>query len=87
MATIFAILGGGQQIQRNVGAGKDTEYIKVENSDWVEKYKRNGQDRFTDITWTDDFETLQLWADNWAGCKVTLVEASGNDNSFICPNK
>lgn len=76
MATIYKITGGGQRVQQNAQMGLDTEYIKVENSDWVEKCGCDGQDFATNIIWCTNLETLQRWADVWAGCEVRLVEAT-----------
>ena len=76
MATIYKITGGGQRVQQNVQMGLDTEYKKVENSDWVEKCGCDGQDFATTIMWCTNLETLQRWANTWAGCKVRLVEAT-----------
>ena len=41
MTTIYKIPGGGQKVQSNVQNGVDTEYVRVENSDWVEKCSCN----------------------------------------------
>lgn len=73
MATIYKIMGGGQKVQRNVQAGLPTKYVKVENSDWVERCGCTGQDLATDIMWSTDLENLQRWANEWAGCEVELV--------------
>ncbi|WP_455668475.1 hypothetical protein [Phocaeicola sp.] len=75
MTTIYKIMGGGQKVQRNTQAGLPTQYIKVENSDWVEKCGCSGQDFAANTMWSTELEDLQRWANEWAGCEVTLVEA------------
>lgn len=82
MTTIYKISGGGQKVQRNIQKGMDTEYVKVENSDWVEKCGCNGQDFYGNTMWSDDLETLQRWVDVWAGCKVRLVEAADKESDM-----
>lgn len=82
MATIYKIIGGGQKVQQDVQMGLDTGYIKVTNSDWVEKTGCHGQDFSTDIMWSDDLEYLQRWADAWAGCEVKLVEVTGKEQDM-----
>lgn len=71
---IYQIIGGGQRVRQNIDLGLDTTYKVVENSDWVEKAKCNGQDSFTNVLWATDFETIQRWANDWAGKKVDLVK-------------
>ncbi|MCE8858276.1 hypothetical protein [Phocaeicola dorei] len=83
MATIYKIPGGGQKVQSNIQKGADTEYVRVENSDWVEKYGCNGQDFYGNTMWSDDLETLQRWADVWAGCKVRLVEVADKEAEYM----
>lgn len=82
MTTIYKIPGGGQKVQSNVQNGVDTEYVRVENSDWVEKYSCNGQDFYGNTMWSNDLETLQRWVDVWAGCKVRLVEAADKESDM-----
>lgn len=79
MTTIYKILGGGQKVQENAQSGIPTGYIRVENSDWVEKCGCCGQDFFAGTMWTTDLETLQRWADDWAGCETDLVETKGQE--------
>lgn len=80
MKTIYKIIGGGQKVRENAENGISTEYVKVENSDFVEKAQCEGQDHYTGIMWHTDLDTLQEWANGWAGCEVELIEAeSGND--------
>ena len=79
MTTIFKIIGGGQKVRQNVQLGLPTEFIKVKNSDWVEKSKCNGQSNFTNVMWSDDLDSLQRWANEWAGSEVELIEVEVND--------
>lgn len=76
MATIYKITGGGQKVRENVQAGIPTGYVRDDHSDRVEKSGCEGQDFSTGVMWATDLETLQRWADGWAGCEVRLVEAS-----------
>lgn len=73
MKTIFKIIGGGQKIRQNIQIEIHTEVIKIENSDYVEKSKAHGCDSFTHIMWATDIETLQRWANEWAGEDVKLI--------------
>lgn len=73
MKTIYKIIGGGQKIRQNAQYGVETEYIKCE-SDWPEKAQCAGQDHFTNVMWHEDLETLQEWANAWAGEEVKLIE-------------
>lgn len=75
MTTIFKIIGGGQRVRQNVQLGQPTFYVKVENSDWVEKAQCSGQSNYTGVMWADDIETLKRWANEWAGQDVELIEA------------
>ena len=74
MATIYRINGGGQFVQQSVQKSTQIQYEKVENSDWPEKCKCDGQDLYANTMWSTDLGTLQLWANNWAGCEVDLIE-------------
>ena len=79
MATIYVINGGGQKIRQNVQMGISTEYHVDNNSDWAEKSKVFGSDSFTNAIWAEDLETIQRWANDWAGEEVELIEAENND--------
>ena len=73
MTTIFKIIGGGQRVLQNAQLGLPVEFV-VENSDWVEKARCHGQNRFTNVMWSTDFDTLKRWAKEWAGSEIELVE-------------
>jgi len=73
MEAIYKIIGGGQKVKQNVEFGIQTEYIK-EDSDWPEKAKCQGQDSYTNVMWHTDLDTLQKWANEWAGQEVELIE-------------
>lgn len=75
MATIYVIKGGGQKIRQNVQMGIENEYHVNHNSDWPENAKCSGADSFTNAMWAEDFETIQRWANDWAGEEVELIEA------------
>lgn len=70
--TIYLIIGGGQRVRQNVEQGSQTEYQKIENSDWPDKAQCEGQNHFTNALWATDFETVQRWANEWAGEDVEL---------------
>lgn len=75
METIYKINGGGQKVQQCVQNGMAVEYT-VENSDWPETSQTVGNDSFTNYMWSTSLETLQEWANTWAGREVELVEAN-----------
>jgi hypothetical protein len=72
--TVFKILGGGQRIRQLNWNNQPVEFVTDKNSDWVERAKCHGQCNFTGVMWSDDLETLQRWANEWAGTEVELVE-------------
>lgn len=75
MSKIYVINGGGQKIRQNVEMGIATAYHVNENSNWPEVSKVSGCDSFTNTMWSEDLETLQRWANDWAGQEVELIEA------------
>lgn len=73
METIFTIIGGGQKIRHNVQYGRPVCFEEVENSDWPEAARCNGQNFYSNTMWSTDLETLQRWANEWAGKKIELT--------------
>lgn len=67
---IFVIKGGGQYVRQQYESGQTVFYELIE-ADWPEKAKCTGQNHYTTI-WSTDFESLQKWADEWAGAPVKL---------------
>ncbi|WP_291866619.1 hypothetical protein [Maribacter sp.] len=81
MQDIYVIKGGGQRVARNVESGIEVEYEVIKNSDYVEKSKASGVDSFTGQMWSADLETLQSWANQWAGEEVELILKDSEDNN------
>lgn len=77
MATVYIIDGGGQRIRENASLGIDT-YYKVEDNDFEEQSKSYGCDAYTGKMWANDLDTLQKWANSWAGKEVNLKEQNKN---------
>lgn len=71
---IFIINGGGQYVRQGSDFNLPVYFEIVENSDWPVKAKCFGQDSYTNVMWATDFETLQRWANDWAGKKIELIE-------------
>ena len=74
MTTIFKIIGGGQKVRSNVQVGRKTYYEKAEGSDWVENTKAQGSNPYADTMWSTDLDTLNEWANKWAGEEIELFE-------------
>jgi|WetSurMetagenome_2_1015567.scaffolds.fasta_scaffold04315_7 hypothetical protein len=75
MKTIYVIKGGGQRIRQNTECGIATEYLVLEDLNYVRNFYCSGKDSFTNDIWSEHFVDIQRWADDWAGEEVKLVEA------------
>lgn len=74
MATIYKIVGGGQRIRQKTQGKNNIIQVEIhENSDYPEKCQCSGQDSYTQEMWSTDLETLQRWANDWAGKEIKLT--------------
>ena len=79
-STIYLIQGGGQRVRQNTQMGLKTTYQVKQNSDWPAKSQATGCDSFTHAMWSTDLESLQRWANEWAGEEIELHEAEMEQN-------
>lgn len=70
--TIYVIVGGGQKIRENIHYSQPIKYQTVEDSDWPVLAKCHGVDTYAGDMWSTDLETLQRWANEWAGKKIKI---------------
>jgi len=73
--TIYKTMSGQRISQQLQEFGNELiPYEIVENSDYPFLTKCFGQDSYTNEIWSTDIETIQRWANDWAGCSVKLVQ-------------
>jgi hypothetical protein len=72
MNTIYVIKGGGQRVRQNRDIGVPTLYEVFEDSDYCDLALCIGQNFFANDMWSEDIDTLQRWANEWAGEKLIL---------------
>lgn len=78
MRKTFIIRGGGQAVQQFAqktifNKMRYPLIVEVKETDWPIKARCEGQNNYTNAIWATDLDTVQRWADEWAGEEVKLT--------------